>query len=100
MNPSLYIAILLLWLVIYQQRQKKTVRRALRARRKRGNTPMNELIRRFMGKNCIVYSENGNAVQGIVEALEGNWVSVRTKTGSELINLDYINRIKEKPEKK
>lgn len=61
---------------------------------------MNELVRRFVGKQCTIYSENGNTVQGTVEAVEGNWVSVKTKAGTELVNLDYISRIKEKPEKK
>ena len=61
---------------------------------------MNELIRRFVGKQCLVYSENGNAVLGVVETVEGNWVSVQTKQGTELVNLDYISRIKEKPAKK
>ncbi len=60
---------------------------------------MNELIQRFVGKQCQVYSENGNSVQGVVDTVEGNWVSVQTKTGIELVNLDYVSRIKEKKSK-
>ena len=57
---------------------------------------MNELIQRFVGKHCQVYSENGNCVQGVVETVEGNWVSVQTRQGTELVNLDYVSRIKGK----
>ena len=60
---------------------------------------MNELIQCFVGKHCRIYSENGNCVQGVVEKVEGNWVSVQTKTGTELVNLDYVSRIKEKKSK-
>lgn len=60
---------------------------------------MNELIQRYIGKQCQIYSENGNAVQGVVETVEGNWISVQTKAGTELVNLDYVSRIKEKKTK-
>lgn len=60
---------------------------------------MNELIQRFVGKQCQICSENGNTVQGVVETVEGNWVSVQTKAGTELVNLDYVSRIKEKKSK-
>ena len=44
----------------------------------------------------------GGSLTGVLEALEDNWLSVRTgKTGAlELVNLDYVNRIQELPEKK
>ncbi len=60
---------------------------------------MNELIQRFIGKQCQVFSENGNCVQGVVETVDGNWVSMQTKQGTELVNLDYVSRIKEKKAK-
>lgn len=60
---------------------------------------MNELIQSFISKQCQIYSENGNVVQGVIETVEGNWVSVQTKSGTELVNLDYISRIKEKKSK-
>ncbi len=100
MNP-VYYSIIALWLIIFvTNQQKKNIRRVSRAiRRKRGRLPMNELIQRFIGKQCQVFSENGNCVQGVVETVEGNWVSVQTKQGAELVNLDYVSRIKEKKSK-
>lgn len=62
---------------------------------------MNELVQRFLGKNCYVYlGTAGGSLLGVIETLEGNWISVRTKDTTELVNLDYICRIKEKPVKK
>ena len=101
MTPGVYGAFMILIVLFVLHQQRKNVRRVCRVRRKkRGKITMNELIRRFVGKQCLVYSENGNAVQGVVETVEGNWVSVQTKQGTELVNLDYISRIKEKPAKK
>lgn len=57
---------------------------------------MNELIQRFLGKNCIIYMGSfGGDFQGVIESVEGNWVTVRTKKSVEAVNLDYICRIKE-----
>ena len=100
MNPA-YYSIIVLWLILYvSQWQKKNIQRVIRVkRRKRGKLPMNELIQRFIGKQCQIYSENGNSVQGMIETVEGNWVSVQTKQGTELVNLDYVSRIKEKKSK-
>ena len=101
MNPGVYGAFMILIVLFVLHQQRKNVRRVCRVRRKkRGRIAMNELIQRFVGKQCYVYSENGNAVLGVVETVEGNWVSVQTKQGTELVNLDYISRIKEKPAKK
>lgn len=63
---------------------------------------MNVLIQRFLGKQCIIYIGGGwgGNLTGTIEAIEGNWISVRTSKSVELVNLDYINRIGELPEKK
>lgn len=63
---------------------------------------MNELIQRFLGKKCILYLGGGwsSNLTGSIEAVEGNWISVRTDKSVELVNLDYINRISELPEKR
>ena len=61
---------------------------------------MNELIQRFVGKTCTIYLGSiGGDLEGVIEAVEGNWVSIRTKKSTELVNLDYISRRREKPEK-
>jgi len=60
---------------------------------------MNESVRQFIGKNCLIYAYN-NQLIGTVVSVEDNWLTIRTKTGSELVNLDYISRIREYPTKK
>jgi len=99
-SPAVYICILMLLFVVLaaQRNQRMFVVRRIR-RRKRGSIDMNELIQRFLGKNCEIYLNSGSAVEGTIEMLEGNWISVRTKKNVQLINLDYICRLIEKEAK-
>lgn len=101
MNTTLYLCAFLLLVIALtswrQQRIRNTIRRRRRTRR---NHKMNELIQRFLGKTCTIYMGSfGGDLVGTIEAVEGNWVSVRTKKTTELINLDYICRLREVPAK-
>ena len=60
---------------------------------------MNELISGFVGKDCIVYisASSGANVNGVITSLNENWITVKTAGGEEVINLDYVIRVKEDP---
>ena len=62
---------------------------------------MHELLEKYVGKECTVYTLDGNYVNGTVDSLKDGWLSLSTKQGStEVLNLDYIIRIREKKIKK
>ena len=101
MHWYLIWVVLFLVLLIAHRHEKLVLRIRQRRRKREGNVDMNELVQRFLGKNCIIYlGTTGGDLRGTIEAVEGNWVSVRTKDTVEIVNLDYICRIKEKPLKK
>ena len=60
---------------------------------------MNELISGFVGKDCIVYisASSGTSINGVITSLNENWIIVKTAGGEEVINLDYVIRVKEHP---
>lgn len=96
----LWAAVFLIIILTYRQERNLLKIRRRRRRREDGDH-MNELVQRFMGKSCYIYlGTAGGSLSGVIEAAEGNWVSVRTKDSVEAVNLDYICRIKEKPAKK
>lgn len=102
MQPAYFIWIVVFLIIFLARRQEKIVMRIRRKRRRirKEEIDMNELVQRFLGKNCIIYlGTTGGDLRGTIEAVEGNWVSVRTKDTVEVVNLDYICRIKEKPVK-
>ncbi|HOP09951.1 MAG TPA: hypothetical protein PK629_00505 [Oscillospiraceae bacterium] len=104
MNPAIYIGVFLPLLVILLEQQQTyaqmmTLRIVKRKARKEGIDPMNESVKQFIGKSCMIYTYN-NQMTGTVVSIEENWMTIKTKSGSELINLDYISRIREHPAKK
>ncbi|MGN0642839.1 MAG: DUF6897 domain-containing protein [Huintestinicola sp.] len=64
---------------------------------------MNEYIKKFIGKECIIYtimSESGS-IQGTINELNENWILITDPTGNEqIVNAEYITRIREYPRDK
>lgn len=60
---------------------------------------MNELISGFVGKDCIVYisASSGTSINGVITSLNENWITVKASGIEEVINLDYVIRVKEYP---
>ena len=57
------------------------------------------IIEQMLGKRCALDMEGLSVATGVLEKLDGNWISLRTDDKLELINLDYVTRIRELPEK-
>lgn len=87
-----------------QKREKQRhILKAIKVHKRKGGIDMSEIIKRFIGKECFITTMNEN-VMGMVETVEDNWVivsSIGNKTGGiEIINIDYISRIREYPKNK
>ncbi|MGN0586503.1 MAG: DUF6897 domain-containing protein [Oscillospiraceae bacterium] len=63
---------------------------------------MYEIIKRFIGKECIVYMMTGETsqVHGTIKDVQENWVSIDTGFGDDVVNIDYITRVREYPRNK
>ena len=70
-------------------------------KRKRGlNQNMNELLQSFIEKDCIIYCVNNTSVDGIIKDVKENAVLIETREGLQLINIDFITRVREYPKNK
>ncbi|MBQ4626994.1 MAG: hypothetical protein IJB45_07085 [Clostridia bacterium] len=99
---SSYIPIIFLWIIIFiilRSEKNQNIRRIIKKRKKRGITDMNDIFMRYVGKDCLVYVSNtsSSVLECNVTSVNENWLSVKTKDGDEIINIDYIIRIKEHP---
>lgn len=56
---------------------------------------MNEIINTFLGKNCTVTVSGYSQIKGRITTAKENWIVVETKSGNEVLNLDYVVSIKE-----
>jgi hypothetical protein len=68
----------------------------IKIKKKRGGSILtNELIQKYMGKNCMVSTVSfGTGAEGEITAVVDNWIEVNTKKrGSILFNADFVTSI-------
>lgn len=100
-----YFPVFFLWIVIFivlYKQKNQNIKRIIKKRKKRGNIDMSDVFNRYIGKDCLVYFSNGssNVIECNVLSVSDNWLTVKTKDGEEIINVDYIIRVKEHPTNK
>ena len=64
---------------------------------------MNELAKRFIGQECIIYTitSNDGSVLGVIKEVSDSGMIIEKKTGElEIVNLEFVTRIREYPRKK
>ena len=60
---------------------------------------MLELAKRFIEKECIIYTFN-NQVVGTIKEISTNAIMLEKNGVQEAVNLDFVVRIREYPKKK
>lgn len=99
---SVFLIFLILLLTL--QGQKKTAAAARHIRKTKKETElMEELARRFIGKECIIYTITSNSgdIQGTIKEVTGSGMLIENQRGEQqAINLEYITRIREYPRNK
>lgn len=104
MNPSTFIPIIALWLIIAmmlrRRRRAVCIRSIIEKRKKKGNYEMKELATKFIGKDCIIYAFDGSQYTGTVKEVTDGALLMEKDGGAEAINLDFVLRIREHPTNK
>ena len=103
MATSTWICVFfLLFLVLQQKKMEKqsAVRRLLATRQtEKEKQKMVELAKQFIGKECIIYTLN-NQINGTIQAVSDGGLVLENNGTREIVNLDYILRIREYPRNK
>ena len=100
MNPSTYIPIIVLWIML-RNRKAVIARQIIKKRKMEDNTEMKELAKRFIDKECIISSFDGNhQYEGIIKEVTNGAVLVEKDGKIEALNLDFVIRIREYPRNK
>lgn len=105
---SFYLLLALLLLVVIpritRRRRLAAIRHILnQKKRNKEDSDMKELAKRFIGKECFIYTvtSNDGSVQGTIKEVDDGGMVVEKKSGElEIINLDYVTRIREYPRTK
>ena len=106
---SLYLILLAVFLLVIipwitRRRKLAAVRHILNQKKQnKENREMKELAKRFIGEECIIYTitSNDGSVQGVIKEIDDGGMVIEKKTGElEIVNLDFVTRIREYPRKK
>ena len=100
MNPAIWVVFMAVIIVLLMKRRRAAQRRRRRSRRRRAGNMSQAIIEQLLGKRCMFDMEGLTSATGVLEKLDGNWLSLRMNDKLELVNLDYVTRIRELPEKK
>ena len=105
MNSSTYIAIIVMWIIIIyvllSNRKAVIARQIIKKRKTEGNTEMKELAMRFIDKECVISSFDGNhQYEGIIKEVTDGALLLEKDGKIEAINLDFVIRIREYPKNK
>lgn len=104
MNPSTYIPIIVLWIIIFimfRNRRAVVARQIIKKSKMEGNTKMKELAKRFIDKECIISSFDGNhQYEGTIKEVTDGAILIEKEGKTEAINLDFVIRIREYPRNK
>lgn len=102
MTPAYFVPIFMLFLILYLSRRNREMlaRRVVTNKRMENREKMFEAAKKFIGKKCVVYTFNSDYVSGTVKDVTGGAIILDRKGNEEIINLDFVTRIKESPEKK
>lgn len=99
------VIILIIFLWIRKRRRTAAAVWQIQNRRKRNKEilVMKELARQFIGEECIIYTitSNDGSLQGVIKEIDDGGMVIERNSGErEIVNLDFITRIREYPRKK
>jgi len=97
--------IIIMWIIIIyvllRNRRAVVVRQIIKKRRMEGDTEMQELAKRFIDKECVITSFDGNRqYEGIIKEVTDGAILIENNGKTEAINLGFVIRIREYPKNK
>ena len=95
------IAIFVLFLVLYiiKRNERVVLKNILKRKNSRERKQMVELAKKFIDKECLIYTYNSQ-LTGTVKEVGESGIILDNKGCTEAINLDFVVRIREYPRNK
>ena len=102
--PLLIILFLVILPLFAPRKRAAAVRQFLnRKKQNKESNEMKELAKRLIGEDCIIYTitQESGSIQGVLKEVEDGGLVIEKTTGvTEIVNLDFVTRIREYPRKK
>ena len=102
MNSAWIIIFTFFIVLLYQKREEILVVIRKHLRKKRGKIDMTALIERYIGKECLIYTcTSSSQITGTIKSCNEGWLEIENSNGQcDLVNCEYITRIREYPRNK
>lgn len=102
MNTSWIIFFMLFMILIIQKRNNILIVIRKHLRKKRGQKEMTALIEKYIGKESLIYTcTSSTQIAGVIKSCNEGWLEIENKNGQcDLVNCEYITRIREYPRNK
>ena len=99
------IVALLIFFCILKRRRTAAAVWQIQNRRKQNkeNVVMKELAKQFIGEECIIYTITSieGSIQGVIKEIDDGGMVIERNSGErEIVNLDFVTRIRQYPRKK
>ena len=99
------IIALIIFFCILKRRRTAAAVWQIQNRRKQNKeiVVMKELAKRFIGEECIIYTitSNDGSIQGVIKEIDDGGMVIERNSGErEIVNLDFVTRIRQYPRKK
>lgn len=100
-----YLILISLFILIMQARKRRLaiVKHISNKKKNKEKKNMKELAKQFINHDCIIYmiTSDSGSIQGIIKEITDDAMIVERKIGElEIINLEYVTRIREYPTNK
>lgn len=87
--------------ITLRNRGRIIAQQVIQRNKKEDKAKMVELAKRFIGKDCVIYSfDSGRQFDGIIKEVSDGAVLIEKNGEIEAINLDFVIRIREYPKDK
>lgn len=100
MNWVIWYLLFIVLFAAYAQRKRRMQqllhKRMMQKKSGKEVWKMNELMKKYIGTEVII-STGFSSTSGTLTKIEDGWAEIETSTGNEIINIEYISRIKEYP---
>ena len=96
-----FIPIIMMFVIIFiTQRNERAAIKNILSKRKTEDRQMFELAKKFIGKECIIYTFNSAQYTGTVTEVNEGGLLLQKEGAIEALNFDYVVRIREYPRNK
>lgn len=101
MNPAVYILcfLFLFTILINNNRNRNFLKQIIFKKNLKEVDEMKTLAQRFIDKECLIYTFNSQ-VSGVIKEIGDSGLLIENNNSNEIINFDYIIRIREYPKNK